>query len=328
VHAIDLVPTVLEAADLTAPEEINGITQRPIEGTSFYATLRDPASPDRHTTQYYEMFGCRALYHEGWKAVTYHPIMQTDPGIDADTWELYDMAADPSECHDLATQEPERLRRMIDLWWVQAEQYQVLPLDPRPLPALVGERKLSVPDRERYVYYPGAAQVPELMAVNVKNRTHRVEARVHLADRGASGVLLSQGSRLGGWCLCVREGRLHYVHNRAATAPDLLSGDISVEPGPHQWVFEFAKTGEHRGRARLMADGAVIAAGDIRKFTTGRFSLTGAGITCGYGNGLPVSEEFDAGSPFTGTIETVTVEVDGAPFVDPAEEAEAVITTQ
>ena len=204
----------------------------------------------------------------------------------------------------------------------------MLPLDPRPLPALVGERKLSVPDRDRYVYYPEAAQVPELMAVNVKNRTHRVVTRVNLAAPGASGVLLSQGSRLGGWCIYVQDGRLHYVHTRAATEPDRLSGDISLETGPHEWIFEFAKTGEHRGRVRLVADGAVIAEGSIKRFTPGRFSLTGAGITCGYTNGLPVAEDIDPSSRFTGTIETVTVEVDGMPFVDPEEEAEAVISTQ
>ncbi len=328
VHAVDFVPTVLEVVGLTAPDAINGIIQRPIEGTSFSGTLADPSAPDRHTTQYYEMFGCRALYHEGWKAVTYHPIMQTDPGIDADTWELYDMVRDPSECHDLAAAEPERLRQMIDQWWVCAERYQVLPLDPRPLPALVGERKLSVPDRDRYVYYPDAAQVPELMAVNVKNRTHRVVTRVNLAAPAASGVLLSQGSRLGGWCIYVQDGRLHYVHTRAATEPDRLSGPVSLEPGPHEWIFEFAKTGEHRGRVRLVADGAVIAEGSIKRFTPGRFSLTGAGITCGYTSGLPVAEDIDPSSRFTGTIETVTVEVDGVPFVDPEEEAEAVISTQ
>jgi arylsulfatase A-like enzyme len=328
VHAIDFVPTVLEAVGLTAPESINGVTQRPIDGTSFYSTLNNPSAPDRHTTQYYEMFGCRALYHEGWKAVTYHPIMQTDPGVDADPWELYDVVRDPSECHDLAAEEPARLRKLIDLWWVHAAQNQVLPLDPRPLPALVGERRLSVPDRDRYVYYPDAAQVPELMAVNVKNRTHRVVARVNLAAQGADGVLLSQGSRLGGWCLYVQGGRLHYVHNRAATEPDRLSGDISVEPGPHEWIFEFAKTGEHRGRARLLADRAVIAEESIKRFTPGRFSLTGAGITCGYTNGLPVTDDIDPPGRFRGTIESVTVEVDGTPFVDSVAEAEAVISTQ
>jgi arylsulfatase A-like enzyme len=328
VHAIDFVPTVLEAAGIEPPDVINGVVQRRIDGTSFFDSLADPSAPEGHTTQYYEMFGCRALYHEGWKAVTYHPIMQTEPGIDADPWELYDMARDPTECRDLAAEEPERLAEMIDLWWIHAEQNHVLPLDPRPLPALVGERKFSVPDRDRYVYYADAAQVPELMAVNVKNRTHRIVARVILDDVAASGVLLSQGSRLGGWCLYVQGGRLHYVHNRAATAPDHLSGEVSLESGPHEWAFEFAKIGEHRGRARLVADGTIVAEGTIKRFTPGRFSLTGAGITCGYGNGLAVTDDLQASSPFTGAIEEVTVEVDGMPFVDPEEEADAVITTQ
>src|SRR6185312_14436033 len=187
VHAIDFVPTVLEAVGIEAPETINGVGQRPIEGTSFFATIDDPTAPETHSLQYYEMFGCRALYLEGWKAVTYHPIMQTEPGFDADQWELYHVAQDPSECHDLVAREPERLRRMIDLWWVEAAKHQVLPLDPRPMPALLGDRKL--PDRHRYVYYPDAAQVPELMSVNVKNRNHRVVARVTLPEAGAEGVL-------------------------------------------------------------------------------------------------------------------------------------------
>lgn len=328
VHAIDFVPTILEATGNKAPETIGGTVQRPIEGASFLASLADPDASEHHRTQYYEMFGCRALYHEGWKAVTYHPIMQTEPGIDADEWELYDLARDPAECHDLAADQPERLAHLIALWWEQAERYQVLPLDPRPLPALVGERKLSVGDRQRYVYYPGAAPVPELIAVNVKNRTHRVTARVVVQDRPPEGVLISQGSRLGGWCLYVAGGELRYAHNRAGTEPDRLSARISLSPGAHEWVFEFARTGEHRGKTRLVADGEVVAEATIRRFTAGRFSLTGAGITCGYSNGLPVVDDIDPLFRFRGAIESVTVEVDGRPFVDPDEEAEAVITTQ
>ena len=326
VHAIDFVPTVLEVVGLEAPESINGVAQRPVEGTSFLATIADPSAPESHSVQYYEMFGCRALYREGWKAVTYHPIMQTEPGFDADQWELYQVSEDPSECHDLAAQEPELLRRMVDLWWIEAAKHQVLPLDPRPMPALVGERKL--PDRRCYVYYPDAAQVPELMSVNVKNRNHRVAARVMLPEDGAEGVLISQGSLLGGWCLYVKDGDLHYVHNLAAAGLDRLSGTVATGAGPHEWVFEFAKTGEHAGRTQLLADGAVVAEGIIDHFTTGRFSLTGAGISCGYSNGLPVIDDIEPPFRFTGTIETVTVEVDGPPFVDPEEEAEAVIAMQ
>jgi arylsulfatase len=328
VHAIDIVPTVLEAVGRRAPESIRGVAQSTIHGVSFFASITDPAAPSNHRTQYYEMFGCRALYQDGWKAVTYHPIMQTDPGIDDDAWELYHVDVDPSECHDLAAVEPERLNAMIERWWEEARRNQVLPLDPRPLPALVPERRLSVPVRQRYVYYPGAAQVPELVAVNVKNRHHRVVADVVIPKGGAEGVLLSQGSLLGGWCFYLRPESLHYVHNRAAAPPDRLSGPVALREGPHILTFEFARTGEHEGRTRLLADGAVVAEGSIDRFTPGRFSLTGAGITCGYGNGLPVADDLGAPDRFTGTIERVCVEVDGAPFVDPEEEAAAVVGMQ
>ena len=328
VHAIDLVPTVLEAVGIEPPEEIRGVAQRPIEGTSFLGSISDATWPDAHTTQYYEMFGCRALYHEGWKAVTYHPIMQTEPGIDADEWELYHVATDPSECHDLAAQEPARLSAMIDRWWVEAGRYQVLPLDPRPLPALVHERPLSVAPRQRYDYYQDAAQVPELVAVNVKNRTHRMVAEVTIPDGGAEGVLLSQGSLLGGWCFYLDGGALHYVHNRAATAPDHLRGEVHLAPGPHTLAFEYAKLGEHRGRARLLADRDVVAEGTIEFFTPGRFSVTGAGVTCGYSNGLPVIDEISPPFRFSGSIDSLFVEVDGEPFIDPQEEVDAIIAMQ
>jgi arylsulfatase len=328
VHAVDIVPTVLEAVGIAPPTEIRGVAQRPVEGTSFFSSMADPASPERHTTQYYEMFGCRALYHEGWKAVTYHPIMQTEPGFDADEWELYHVTVDPSECHDLAGEEPDRLHQMIERWWVEAGRYQVLPLDPRPLPALVHERPLSVPHRKRYVYYPDAAPVPELVAVNVKNRTHRIEAHVTVPEQGAEGVLLSQGSLLGGWCFYVANGALHYVHNRAATQPDHLHGAAALDPGPHTLAFEFAKAGEHRGRALLLADGRIVAEGTIAHFTPGRFSVTGVGVTCGYSNGLPVTDDIDPPFRFNGTIDLLFVEVDGEPFIDPDEEADAVIAMQ
>ena len=250
VHAIDLVPTVLQAVGIDPPAEIRGVSQRPIEGSSFFASLADPAAPDTRTTQYYEMFGCRALYHQGWKAVTYHPIMQMEPGIDADEWELYHVAVDPSECHDLAGREPARLAQMVERWWVEAGRYQVLPLDPRPLPVLVTERPLSVPHRQRYDYYQDAAPVPELVAVNVKNRTHRMVAEVTIPEGGGEGVLLSQGSLLGGWCFYVADGALHYVHNRAATEPDHLRGEVHLGPGPTPWCSTTprpASTGAGRG---------------------------------------------------------------------------------
>src|SRR5205823_9110652 len=122
-HAVDVMPTVLDIVGVPAP---NGIA-----GTSFTAALRDPRAPEHRTTQYYEMFGCRALYHEGWKAVTYHRIQSDKPGLDRAPWELYHVAVDPSECHDLAQAEPERLASLVDRWWAEAERNSVLPLDNR-----------------------------------------------------------------------------------------------------------------------------------------------------------------------------------------------------
>lgn len=167
-----------------------------------------------------------------------------------------------------------------------------------------------------------------LVAVNVKNRTHRVVAEVTIPGGGAEGVLLSQGSLLGGWCFYVAGGALHYVHNRAATAPDHLRGEVHLDPGPHTLAFEYAKTGEHRGRARLLADREPVAEGAIEFFTPGRFSVTGAGITCGYSNGLPVTDEITPPFRFEGTIDSLFVEVDGEPFTDPEEEVDAIIAMQ
>ena len=163
----------------------------------------------------------------------------------------------------------------------------MLPLDPRPLPVLLSERPLSVPHRQRYDYYQDAAPVPEIVAVNVKNRTHRIVADVTIPTRRGAGVLLSQGSLLGGWCFYVAGDAVHHVHNRAATAPDHLRGAVRLEPGPHTLAFEYAKVGEHRGRTRLVADGRVVAEGSIAFFTPGRFSVTGAGLRAATATAFP-----------------------------------------
>src|SRR6185369_6926123 len=207
VHPIDVVPTVLELLDLAAPAAIDGIAQRPIEGTSFAYSFDAPDAPERHHVQYYEMFGCRALYRSGWKAVAYHPI-QDPTSFERDQWELYDVRRDPSECHDLAAEHPELLKELIEQWWHEAERYQVLPLDSRAFSELVFQRPSQIPERRRYIYYPGAAPVPEAAAVNVRNRSHTVTATVIIPPDGAQGVLVAQGSRLGGWALYVRDGRL------------------------------------------------------------------------------------------------------------------------
>ena len=328
VHAIDIVPTVLEVAGVQPPRELHGVPQRPIEGVSFADSFADPDAPSRHETQYYEMFGCRALYHQGWKAVTYHPIFNPKPGFDEDQWELYHVAEDISECHNLAEQHPEKLRELVERWWIEAAKYQVLPLDNSPFDALFGDGHVSGPVRSRYVYYPGGGPVPEESAVNVRNRSHTITAEVEIPDGGAEGVLLTQGSGLSGYALFVREGRLHYVHNFSGLEEHRVSSSAVVPAGAHTLAFRFTKKGEHKGVGALLIDGKPVGEVEIARFTPTRFSMTGDGLSCGYSAGLAVCRDYQQPFRFTGRIRRVVVEVEGAPFVDPKDEADIAIRSQ
>jgi arylsulfatase len=333
VHAIDVLPTLLEILGVTPPDAIGGVAQAPIHGCSFADTLSVPEAPDRHLVQYYEMFGCRALYHDGWKAVTYHPVQDTSKGFEEDRWELYHVAVDPSECHDLAAEQPDRLHRLIDRWWEEARAYGVLPLDNRPFSELVFDRPRPVPPRSRYVYYPGAASVPEMVAVNVRNRDHLIRATVEIPEAapGAApleGVLVAQGSGLGGWTLYLADGRPAYAHNFVSLEEHHVQAAQTVPPGRHDVAFRFERTGEHRGVGHLLVDGAEVARLDIPRFTLTRFSLTGAGLTCGFSDGVPVTRRYGAPFPFTGLLEEVVIEVDGPAWVDPEAEAQHALTSQ
>jgi arylsulfatase A-like enzyme len=327
VHAIDVVPTVLEVVGIDPPAALDGIEQRPIEGTSFAYSFGAPDAAERHETQYYEMFGCRALYQRGWKAVTYRPIQDLTP-FDRDTWELYDVQRDPTECHDLAAEQPDKLRELVECWWAEAERYQVLPLDSRALSELVLERPSQVPERARYVYYPGTAAVPEAAAVNVRNRSHTITATVIIPSDGAEGVLAAQGSLLGGWSFYVQEGCLRYVHNFVGLEEHRVASAVELTAGAHTLALRFARTGEHRGEVTLLVDATVVGTGEIPHFTPTRFSLTGAGLTCGRGTTLAVTDQYAGPFPFTGVLERVVIEVEGQPFHDAAGEAAVAIRTQ
>jgi arylsulfatase len=321
-HAVDVMPTLLELAGVPAPERI--------DGSSFARALDDAGAPEHRTTQYYEMFGCRAIYNDGWKAVTYHMIQLDRPGLDKVPWELYHVATDASECNDLADAEPERLAELDRLWWAEAERNHVLPLDNRPISDFVLPHPPARYDRNHYRYPLGAAPVPEAVAVNVRNRNHVVTADVIVPDGGTEGVLISQGSLLGGWVLFVIDGCLTYVHNLLNLEQHRVQARTPLLPGRHTLVFRFEKTGEHQGRGTLLVDGDAVDAGDIPRFTPNRFALAGAGLSVGRdASGLAVCDDYVAPFPFTGTIVgDVTVDVDGAAFVDPEGEAAIAISTQ
>ncbi|HRW37959.1 MAG: sulfatase-like hydrolase/transferase [Acidimicrobiales bacterium] len=335
VHAIDVLPTLLDAIGLDAPEAVGGVAQVPLDGVSFASTFASDDAPEVHTVQYSEMLGCRAMYRDGMKAVTYHEVQVDEPGLEHAPWELYDLRADPSECHDLAGERPDELAELIDLWWSEAERHQVLPLDNRPFSELVFQREASVRPRNRYRYFPGRAPVPESVAVNTRARAHAITAHVTVADdhTGAvEGVLAVQGSVLGGWSFHLLAGtspdapsRLVYVHNLAGWR--LYRVEAEVPPlgaGDHALGFSFDPP-----HARLLVDGVVVGEGEVRRTVWSRFSLTGAGLTAGWSPDFsPADEDYRGRFAFTATLHHVDIDVPGDPVVDADAEADAIIASQ
>jgi arylsulfatase A-like enzyme len=327
-HAIDVMPTVLELAGIDAPDGI--------DGTSFAYALDDASAPERHDTQYFEMLTSRAIYHRGWKAVTFHPLAHMyDDGLDPDApfeedvWELYHVAVDVSETRDLATQEPDRLAAMKELWWEEARRNDVLPLDNRLLGAIMHPRPSARADQKRYVYYPHVAPVPESVAVNVRNRSHSISTSITVPDGVVSeGIVLAIGSVLGGFAFYLRDGCLRYVHNLYGKRRHVVASDVVVGSGAHEVAFAFTKTAEFAGTGELFLDGVPVGAGDIPQFTPVRFSITGAGLTCGYERGPAVGDDYHA--PFRANfgIDRVVVDVSGRPYRDPEAEFEAIMSEQ
>ena len=339
VHAIDITPTVLELVGIAPPDSLHGLVASPIEGTSFAYLIDDPDAAERHRTQYFEMLGSRGIYHDGWKAVTFKPLghmyddgLDPDAPFDDDIWELYRVADDLSECDDLAATHPEKLRELIDLWWHEAAAYHVLPLDNRPLAALLNprpRRARSPRNANRYTYYAHGALVPEDVAVNVRNRAHTITAFVDIPDGlGPQGVLLAVGSVLGGFSFYVLDGCLHYVHNLAGIEQHRVTSTRRITAGPHELAFECVLTAPYAGIGRLLVDGGVVGEGPLAHLTPARFSITGGGLTCGYDHGPAVSSDYEAPFLFNATLHRVTVDVHGNPAVDPPAEFDAIMSEQ
>ncbi len=334
-HAIDVLPTLLDLIGIAPPEELGGVAQSPIEGVSFAAALRTPDAPAHRTTQYFEMLGSRGIYHDGWKAVTFKPLgamyndgLDPDAPFEDDVWELYHVAEDFSECHDLAAEEPERLDELVALWWEEARRYQVLPLDNRPIAALLNPRK-PFDARDRYVFYPNGAPVPENVTVNVRNRNHTITAAVEIPDGAVpEGVLLAMGTVLGGWSFHLLDGRLRYVHSYLGKDRYTVTSDVVVAPGAHELELSFTSNGDFSGVGRLLIDGAVVGEAGIPNTTPVRYSITGAGMTCGWEQGPPVGEGYPAPFRFTGTLHRVVVEVAGVGHRDPEAEFESIMAEQ
>jgi len=334
-HAIDVLPTVLELTGVTAPAALDGVAQTSLDGVSFGYLLPPGGggAAERHETQYFEMFGSRAIYHRGWKAVTFHPVgplyddQNPNAPFDEDAWELYHVASDLSETRDLAAAQPARLAELVELWWQEARRNQVLPLDNRPLWALLHPKPDRRRPRSEFRYTQGGAPVPESVAVNVRNRSHLLVVDM-LVGAESDGVLLALGSVLGGWSLHVLHGRPRYVHNLYGKERHVVAADSVLGPGEHRVEYEFTKDSGLGGTGVLRCDGREVGRGVIPRFTPSGFTGTGVGLTCGYEWGPAVGEGYTAPFPFPGLIRRAVVRTTGPVVRDPLAELEAILAEQ
>jgi len=325
-HVIDIAPTMLEAAGLPAPVRVNGIRQMPIDGVSMEYSFADPKAADRRTTQYFEMFGNRALYQDGWLARTVHFApwaKQPRAPFDKDVWELFDTRSDFSLTHDVSAQYPDRLKAMQQGFLDEAVKYHVLPLDDRRLErlnaALVGRPDLMA-GRTSLTVYPGMIAMNENTFINIKNRSFAITADLAAGQGGAAnGAIIAQGGRFGGWSLYLKQGKPAFTYNFlnmrrfTVAAPEALpAGDVKLR-------FEFAYDGGKigaGGTGRLYANGKLLAEGRIDMTQPIMFSADD-GADVGTDSATPVIEDYGAAGPgFTGTIRAVTIDV--APLMQAA----------
>jgi arylsulfatase A-like enzyme len=336
-HAVDIAPTVLELAGVSPPEEIDGVVQSHLDGTSFAYLLGAGGEKQagRHRIQHFEMLGSRAIYHDGWKAVTYHPVGPVyDDGLranapwDDDIWELYHVDDDVSESNDLAAEFPEKLAELVALWWEEARNNDVLPLDNRVLDAIVHKHDRRRP-QETYRYFQGGAPVPEWVAVDVRNRSHLIELVVDVPEGVVPrGTLLALGCSLGGWSFHLLEGRLRYVHNLHGKRLYEVVADTTLGAGRHEVTFRFEKDEALGGMATLLQDGVVVGSGEVERFTPVAFNEVMIGLTCGYEWGPAVGHDYQAPFTFNGTIERAEVSATGPIVRDPVAEVANILASQ
>lgn len=296
-----------------------------MDGVSFIAALADPAADTGKTTQFYTMLGTRGIWHEGWFANTIHAATPAGwSNFNADRWELFHIAADRSQCHDLAAEHPDKLEELKALWFSEAAKYNGLPLaDLNLLETMTRSRPYLVSERASYVYYPDCADVGIGAAVEIRGRSFAVLADVTIDTTGAEGVLFKHGGAHGGHVLFVRDGRLHYVYNFLGERQQLVSSSGPVPSGRHLLGVRYLRTGtvpnSHTpvGDLELFFDENLVGALTNVLTHPGTFGLAGAAISVGRNGGSAVSSHYEAPFAFTGgTITQVTVDVSGRPFED------------
>jgi arylsulfatase len=307
--------TVLEAAELPEPLIVNSVQQMPLHGASMIYSFEDAAAPERHTTQYFEIFVNRGIYHQGWTAVTRHSIpwlVAPMPALDDDVWELYG-PDDWTQAHNLAAEYPDKLRELQRLFLIEAVKYNVLPLDDRRVERFDAEMagRPTLVKGTSQLLYGGTKRLSESATLNVKNRSHAITAEISVGDTPAEGVIVTQGGAFGGWALYARDGKPRYCYNFAGLQRFYVAGERAVPPGKHQVRVEFAYDGGGLGKGgsvTLYLDGAPIGAGRVA--ATMPLIYSGDETTdVGVDLGSPVAEDYGVrGNQFRGTVHWVQIE--------------------
>ena len=315
-HIIDIVPTLYELCGITAPSELNGVLQKPIEGASFAFTFDDANAQSLRKTQYFEL-GCnRGMYHEGWMAsspsfVPWDPNRgEWDP--DKAPWELYKIDEDFSQADDLAQQYPEKLRELQDLWWVEASKYNVLPLDWRGVIRMNAEamgRPSVVRGRTSLTYYPGTIGLPDAASPPMCNKSWTITADIELTDENTSGMIVTHGGLEGGYGLYLRDGRPTFVYNFLSIDRPTFVADDPLPKGKTQLVVDFAYDGGGMGKGgtiTMAANGKTIARGRLERTMPIQLSL-GEGLDIGMDIGSPIDFTYPLPFRFMGKIEKVEI---------------------
>jgi len=313
-HVIDVAKTILEVAGLPEPAIVNSIAQAPFEGVSMKASFTDAKTPETHLVQYFEMFGNRGIYHEGWTAVTKHRTpwkAEQPPPFDADVWELYG-ADDWTQSRNLASENPQKLAELQRLWLIEATKYNVVPLDDRGFerinPDIAGRPQLIRGNTQ--LLFPGM-RVSEWCVMNVKNKSHAVTAELTVPDGGAKGVIITQGGAVGGWTLYAKDGKLKYCYNFFGINHYFAESDTAIPAGKHQVRMEFAYDGgglAKGGNVTLYFDGRPVGKGRVDRTQPMGFSADEA-CDVGSDSGSPASPDYGPkGNKFTGQIHWVQID--------------------
>ncbi len=330
-HVIDLMPTVLDAIGLVAPAVVDGVTQQPIAGESLLSSFADPAATSR-ITQYFEMLGSRAIFHDGWKATTDHVGRQLTVEWEAlpgshdfadDHWALFDLEHDFSESEDVAEQHPELVRKLEGLWWAEAGRNQVLPLEDE----MIGRFRALIQNPWgpvlRGEYLPGGGSIAE-DSLPPLGAGFDLFVDVELHAAGASGILTALGDRNNGWATYLLDGR-PVVGFSILSTPVVVRGVDEVGPGSHRIGVNFTRDPAGGGLVRLSVDGAVTAEGHLAGDLPFRWQIGSAGLTIGRDRGLPVTDDYRPPFPFPGRIGKVELASVFAPRPDPAAEVRAAL---